>query len=276
MVGADYRFTDQLIFGLAVNYQKTDADIDHNAGDTDVDGYGVSLYGTFYYGQFYINGIGTIGWSDYDTTRKVNYVVEKALNDPTGPGNTTVNQKFDGDTDADEYGFSFGTGYDFFHKGFNFGPYGRLNYYKIEIDNYTEDLSNSNDNPGFGLALKIDDLDIKSLSTNLGARADYAFTTGIGVLTPYVRFDWQHEFENDTSAIRGSFKNGGQGTLPGAGSANNILIPLDDPDRDFFNLSVGVASVFPHGISAFLDYLTVLGLDDITLHQFVGGVRFEF
>jgi outer membrane autotransporter protein len=274
LAGADYRFTDQLFIGLAFSYQKTDADLDHDAGDTDVDGYGVSLYGTYYYGQFYFNGIGTIGRSDYDSTRKVNYAVNKALNDKSGgPPITRVNQKFDGDTDADEYGFSFGTGYDFFHKGFDFGPYGRLNYHKTEIDDYKENQVGNNIDPGFGLALKIDDQNIKSLSTNLGARASYAFTTGIGVVTPYARFDWQHEFENDTSAIRGSFVNGGGSATA---SLNNILIPLDDPDRDFFNLSLGVASVFPHGISAFVDYLTVLGLDDITLHQFVGGVRFEF
>lgn len=272
LAGADYRVTDQLIFGLAVSYQKTDADIDDNAGDTNVKGYGVSLYGTYYYGQFYLNGIGTIGRSDYDTTRKVNYSV-----DAVGvPGKTIVNQKFDGDADADEYGYSFGTGYDFFHKGFDFGPYGRLNYYYTKIDDYKEKLSGNNKDPGFGLALEIEDQNIKSLSTNLGARASYAFTTGMGAVTPYARFDWQHEYENDTAAIRGSFVNGGQGSIPGAAAANDILIPLDDPDRDFFNLSLGVASVFPHGISAFVDYLTVLGLDDITLHQFAGGVRFEF
>ena len=266
LAGADYRVTDQLIFGLAFSYQKTDADIDNNAGDTEVDGYGVSLYGTYYYGQFYINGIGTYGRSDYDTTRKVNYTV----------GGTIVDQKFDGDADADEYGYSFGTGYDFSHKGFDFGPYGRLNYHYTKIDDYKEKLSGNNKRPGFGLALDIDDQNIKSLSTNLGARASYAFTTGIGVVTPYARFDWQHEYENDTSAIRGSFVNGGQGSVPGAAAANDIIIPVDDPDRDFYNLSLGVASVFPHGISAFVDYLTVLDLDDITLHQFVGGVRFEF
>jgi outer membrane autotransporter protein len=275
LVGADYRFTDQLIFGLAVNYQKTDADLDHNAGDTDVDGYGVSLYGTYYYGQFYINGIGTIGRSDYDSTRKVNYAVKKstAADVSDDPRITRVDQKFDGDTDADEYGYSFGAGYDFFLKGFNFGPYGRLNYHYTKIDDYKEHQSGNNKDPGFGLALKIDDQNIKSLSTNLGARASYAFTTGIGVVTPYARFDWQHEYENDTSAIRGSFVNGGGSATA---SLNDILIPLDDPDRDFYNLGFGVASVFPHGISAFVDYLTVLGLDDITVHQFVGGVRFEF
>jgi outer membrane lipase/esterase len=274
LVGGDYRFSDQLIFGLAVNYQKTDADIDDNAGDTDVKGYGVSLYGTFYYGQLYINGIGTIGRSDYDSTRKVNYSVKKsAAAAASDPLITRVNQKFDGDTDSDEYGFSFGTGYGFSHKGFDFGPYGRLNYQKTEIDDYREHLPGSNTDPGFGLALKIDDQDIKSLSTNLGARAGYTFTTGIGVFTPYARFDWQHEFENDTSAIKGRFVNGGGSATA---SLNKILIPLDDPDRDFFNLGFGVASVFPHGISAFLDYLTVLELDNITLHQFVGGVRFEF
>jgi outer membrane autotransporter protein len=259
LAGADYRFTDQLIFGLAFSYQKTDADIDDNAGDTEVDGYGVSLYGTYYYGQFYINGIGTYGRSDYESTRKVNYTV----------GGTIVDQKFDGDADADEYGYSFGTGYDFSHKGFEFGPYGRLNYHYTKIDDYKEKLSDNNKRPGFGLALEIDDQSIKSLSTNLGARASYAFTTGIGVVTPYARFDWQHEYENDTSAIRGSFVNGGQGSVPGAAAANDIHIPVDDPDRDFYNLSLGVASVFPHGISAYVDYLTVLDLDDITLHQFV-------
>lgn len=274
LAGADYRFTDQLFIGMAFSYQKSDADLDHDAGDTDVDGYGVSLYGTYYYGQFYFNGIGTIGRSDYHSTRKVNYSVDEA--GPGASGQTIVNQKFKGDPDADEYGFSFGTGYDFFHKGFDFGPYGRLNYHKSKIDDYKEHQSGNNNDPGFGLALDIDDQNIKSLSTNLGARASYAFTTGIGAVTPYARFDWQHEYENDTSAIRGSFINGGQGSVPGASAANDILIPLDDPDRDFFNLSLGVASVFPNGISAFVDYLTVLGLDDITLHQFVGGVRFEF
>lgn len=271
LAGADYRFTDQLFFGLAVSYQKTDADIDHNAGDTDVDGYGVSLYGTYYYGQFYINGIGTIGHSDYDSTRKVNYSVDEA--GPGASGKTRVNQKFDGDADADEYGFSFGTGYDLFYKGFDFEPYGRLNYYKIEIDSYTERLSGDNTKPGFGLALKIDDQDIKSLSTNLGAGASYAFTTGIGVVTPYARFDWQHEYKNGSSAIRGNFVNGGGSATA---SLNKIRIPSDSTDRNFYNLGLGVASVFPHNISAFVDYHTVLDLDDISLHQFVGGVRFAF
>ena len=220
---------------------------------------------TCYYGQFYINGIGTIGLSDYDSTRKINYVVDKALNDPTGPGKTRVNQKFDGDSDADEYSFSFGAGYDLFHKGFDFGPYGRLNYYKTEIDSFTEHLSGDNKDPGFGLALKIDDQDIKSLSTNLGARASYAFTTGIGLVTPYARFDWQQEYKNGRSAIRGNFVNGGGSATA---SLNKILIPSDGTDRDFYNLGLGVASVFPHSISAFVDYQTVLGLDDISLHQF--------
>ena len=266
--GVDYRFTDRFILGLALSYARTDATVDQPGGDLDADGYGISLYGSYYINDFYINGIGTYGRKDYDFTRTVSYIVPSVSG-----GQTVVNQRFEGKPDADEYGFNFGVGYDFFLKGFSFGPYGRLNYFRVDIDSYTEKLSNPNSNPGFGLALNINDQEIKSFSTIFGVRADYAFTTSIGVIKPYFRLDWQHEFENDLTAIGGNFVNGNASSS--AAAANFTIIPLDQPDRDFYNLGMGINSVFPHGISAFLDYATVLDLDDTNVHQFIGGVRLE-
>jgi hypothetical protein len=55
-----------------------------------------------------------------------------------------------------------------------------------------------------------------------------------------------------------------------------IIIPTENPDTDLYNLSLGVAGTFPYGISAFIDYATILGLNDFTYHQVGGGLRFEF
>ena len=49
-----------------------------------------------------------------------------------------------------------------------------------------------------------------------------------------------------------------------------------DPDRDFFNVAVGVSAVLRHGFSAFAQYETVLGLDDINVHHVAFGLRKTF
>jgi outer membrane lipase/esterase len=185
-----------------------------------------------------------------------------------------VDQTFKGDSDAYEVGLSLGLGYDVARGGFSFGPYARLNYFKTEVDGYSEKLDHANANAGFGLGLDIDHQTIESLASTLGARASYAINSNVGVWSPYVRFDWQHEFQNDAASLSGSFINGTND--PVALAANTILIPLDDPDRDFYNLGLGLSAQFARGYSAFIDYATVLDLQNITAHQFSGGVRLEF
>ena len=51
---------------------------------------------------------------------------------------------------------------------------------------------------------------------------------------------------------------------------------MDNPDTDYFNFGVGTSATFPRGISAFVDYATIWGLEDVTYHQFTGGLRMEF
>jgi outer membrane lipase/esterase len=273
IAGVDYRLTDQFIMGLALGYASTTSDLSNDAGEVDADGYGVSLYGTYYLDQFYLNGIATYGVKQYDSTRNVSYAVPSDRNDPQSPL-TVVDQSFKGDSDAYEYGFSLGIGYDWPRGGWSFGPYARVNYFKTEVDGYTEELDQANTNAGFGLGLRIDDQTIESLASTLGARASYAINSNVGVWSPYVRFDWQHEFANDVASLSGSFINGTNDAV--ALAANTIVIPLDDPDRDFYNLALGLSAQFARGLSAFLDYATVLDLENITAHQFSGGLRFEF
>ena len=265
-VGSDYRITNNFVLGAAVGYSAIDTDLDDSAGEVDADGYAFSVYGQYTIDAFYVDAIGTMGRQKYDMTRNVNYVITQDA--------TVVDQQFNGDPDADEYAFSVGAGYDFYTGGLTFGPFARLNYVKSEIDSYRETLEHDNTNPGYGLALDVDEQEIESLTSVLGGQASYAINTGVGVLSPFFRLAWQHEFENDERNITAGFVNVPDD--PEVAALNRIVIPTDAPDRDFFNLGLGVSAVFAHGLQAWLSYATVLGLDDLTSHQFAGGVRYAF
>lgn len=265
--GLDYRLTDQLVMGLALGYAVTDSSIDNNGGDVDLDGFGGSVYGTYYLGSFYVDFLAGVAGKEYDTTRNVRYSVPA-----TTGGITVVDQVFAGNTDATDINFGLGTGYNLSFGGLAVTPFVNLAYLESTIDGYTESLQGQNSNAGFGLAMRLEEQEVKSLASTLGVQLAYAINTSQGVLTPYARADWEHEFENDARNITAHFANVGMSY----DALNTILIPTDDPDRDFANLGLGLSAVLPGGWQCFVDYSTVVGYEDITLHRFVAGLRMEF
>lgn len=265
--GLDYRLSDQFIMGFALSYAVTDSSIDNNGGDVDLDGVGGSVYGTYYFGQFYLDFLAGLAVKEYDTERNVAYSVAA-----TSGGTTVVNQIFNGSTDADDVGLALGTGYNLALGGFALTPFVNLAYLESNIDGYTESLQGSNTAPGFGLALAVDDQEVKSFATTLGVQFARAINTSRGVLTPYVRADWEHEFENDARNITARFAEVGSSYS----ATNSIIIPTDAPDRDFMNFGAGLSAVLPGGLLCFFDYSTVFGYEDITVHRFVAGLRLEF
>jgi outer membrane autotransporter protein len=246
--GADYRITDTLILGGALGYVSSDFDFDNNQGDQDVTGYTVSAYGTWYQSEkVYVDGILSYGWNDFDMERRIIF------------GTTDVTAE--GSPDGTEFAASIGAGYDFNYGAFSFGPFGRVGYIKAEVDDYEED-------PAGGLEQAYEEQDVESLTTLLGGQVSYAISTRRGVFLPQLRFEWAHEFEDDSEIIVARFLND-----PTSGSFN---VGTDDPDTDYFNLGAGVSAVFAAGRSAFIYYETSAGRDDITEHSIAGGLRFEF
>lgn len=288
--GMDYRFTNQFITGLALGYSAANADLDADGGKSDVTGYAVSLYSTYYLEQLYLNGMVTAGRRGYESERNLNYTVTRNPSDPLAPTNpiTNVDQTFKGDSDATEFSASLGGGYDVYAGGLTFGPYVNANYFKTTIDGFSEDLATENTNDGFGLALHYDKQEVESITTTVGAMMSYAVSTGVGVFSPYIRADWEHEYNDEANDIKASFANvhadweyeddeeEHEDDLQEAVANNLIIIPTEKPDADLYNLSLGVAATFPYRISAFADYTTILGLRNFTYQQVVGGLRFEF
>jgi outer membrane lipase/esterase len=275
--GIDYRFTDRFIFGAAFGFASTDADLDLSGGNIDTTQYSGSMYGTYYFDRLYVDGIMTIGWNTFDSKRNVIYSIPGTVEvtDPvTGmsrriqSGTTSVNQTFKGDTDGVSYSLGFGGGYEFRSRGFTFGPYGRLNYFKIDIDGFGESAENTD--AGFGWALAFHGQTIESLTTALGGQATYALSTQVAVFVPQLLFEWVHEFLNSSRLIAANFVNDP--------FANKVPLNYraDSPDRNFFNLGFGMSAVFRGGTSAFVYYQTALAFENITKNDVVVGVRLAF
>jgi uncharacterized protein YhjY with autotransporter beta-barrel domain len=253
--GVDYRLTDSFILGAAFGFAATDADLDGSGGNIDAKQYSGSIYGTYYFERFYIDGIATIGHNTFDSERNIVYSI-------TVP----VSQTAKGDTDGTHYTLGIDGGYEFRSGGLTYGPYVRLNYYKIGINGFAEHIDNSN--PGFGLALEFRDQTVESLRTALGGQASYPLSTQVGVFVPQLMFEWVHEYLNNDRTIISNYVNDPNKEL--------IVFSTDEPDRNFFHLGVGLSAMFRGGKSAFIYYQTALAFENITRHDIVLGVRFAF
>ena len=268
--GIDYRFTNNFILGGAFGYASTDADLDTSGGSLDTNQYSGSIYGTYYFERFYVDGIVTIGWNTFDSRRKIVYSLPAVAivdGQPTQTETmTSVNQTAVGDTDGTNYSLGVGSGYEFRSGGFAFVPYGRLNYFKLDINGYRESINNTD--PGFGLALEFRDQNVESLTTALGGQVIYAYSTQVAVFVPQLLFEWVHEFLNNGRLIAANYVNDP--------SKQPLNIRTDGPGENFFNLGLGLSAVFQGGKSAFIYYQTALALADTTQNEIILGVRLAF
>ena len=262
-LGVDYRFTEKLILGAAISYNNLDSDFDKRStvagGGVDADGWGGFVYGTYYQDRFYIDGLAGYAKSDYDVKRKINI----SNNNVDVFGGEDIKASVKGSPDSDDYIASIGGGYHFGTGALSYGPYGRLTYLKVEVDDYKESGAGK-----FGLNLDVDGQDWKSVTSVLGGQVTYASSREYGILMPQGRLAWVHEYEDDSTKMKATYVDDPRN--------NTLLAITDDPDSDYFELGVGVSAVFRNGVQAFFNYDTVLGMDDFTIHMFTLGGRWEF
>jgi outer membrane lipase/esterase len=262
-IGMDYRFTENLILGAAVTYNNVSSDFDKRStvpgGGVDADGWGGFVYGTYYQDRFYIDGLAGYAKSDYDVKRKISITNN---NDLVFDGED-IKASVKGSPDSDDYIASIGGGYHFGQGALSYGPYGRLTYLKVEVDDYKESGAGE-----FGLNLDVDGQDWKSVTSVLGGQISYASSQNFGVVMPQGRLAWVHEYEDDSTKMKATYIDDPR--------KNTLLAVTDDPDSDYFELGVGVSAVFKNGVQAFFNYDTVMGMDDFTIHMFTLGGRWEF
>ncbi|OAD20373.1 outer membrane autotransporter barrel domain protein [Candidatus Thiomargarita nelsonii] len=255
--GIDYRFTNNFIAGMALGYSNSESDLNANGGNIDSDGYSVTLYGTFYQSNdFYIDGLYSYGSNSYDSERNIVYQVV-----------TPINQTAFSSNDSDQHALGLGVGYHFNRQAFTLTPNVRLDYLKTEIDGFSEEFNDPNAD-GASLGLAIDSHEVESLRLTLGVQADYTLSQSWGILIPHANLDYVHEFKDDVRQLTGRFLDDG--------SRESFSLSSDAPDRDYFNLGLGLSAQFTQGRAAFIRYEGTLGLRDVERHAIMAGMRLEF
>ncbi|MEW8324849.1 MAG: autotransporter domain-containing protein [Candidatus Thiodiazotropha taylori] len=253
--GLDYRFSNEFVAGGAIGYSRYDSDYNNASGNLEMDALSLSAYGTYYQNNnIYIDGLVQIGSNSYETSRRVN-----------SPG--SADQFGQGDTDGMEYAFNLSAGYEYHRNALTITPYGRLAYTRAEIDAYSEQASNPNA-AGAGSMLRIEDQELKSMVLVVGGNLSYTLNLPSAVLMPHFRFEWEHEFSDDSRFINARFVSDP--------TQSSFSIETDEPDRDYFNLGLGLSAVFAHGKTGFLSYETRLSQDNVTLNRITAGIRIEF
>ncbi len=171
-----------------------------------------------------------------------------------------------GSPDGDQVSVSLGGGYDAQIRrtsgatSWTVGGFGSLSWIDSDIDGYTE-----RDAGPFNLVVA--GQSVESLLSEAGLEVAYASSQSWGVLRPTLRLSWLHEFEDDARLIRALFAEDV--------TANEFVIPTEEPDRDFFNLTAGLTATMARGRTVYLIYETDLERDDLDVYTFTFGARFE-
>ena len=255
-IGADKYLRDDLFIGGAFGYTRIDTDYASSGSESDLDAVSFSVYGAWYpTEEIYVDGSISTSWLGLESRNEV-------LIFDSGPPVGTLA----GNTDGVNFGVDVGTGYGFQIEqveGLVLEPFGRLSILYTEIDGFEQ---RGGDN---SLNLGIRTQKATSVTLNLGGRVEYPVSTRLGILTPYARLAYVHEFNEENDDI--------SATTTAAGSGGpSFKLKAQATDSHYANVGLGVAATLGQGLSQFVDYDGIVAHDNITIHQVTIGMRLEF
>jgi outer membrane autotransporter protein len=260
IAGADYRFTPQLVAGLAFGYTQSNTNFDTSA----LSASGQSLNGNLLQGNLYatysvtdasyVNAIGFIGGGNNNSQRRI---VLPSASDLVGDGIAT------GSFGSRIVGFTLAGGYSVPFGPLVVTPIARFLYQHTGVDTMTE-------NGALGADLAFGGSSVNTVLTFLGADAQYAMSTPFGPLYPIARFHWAHQYSPGNTAVSVAYSNDPTSVL------SSFILPGTPTSRNYFDLGVGLSLQLSNNSSAFINYDAILGISNTTYNSFTAGVRFTF
>jgi outer membrane autotransporter protein len=259
ITGADYLFTPQLIAGLAFGYTRSSTNFDTSSvsapgqflrGDL----FQGNLYATYYNDAYYLNGIGLIGGGNNNSRRHI--ILPNTVEGL--PGDRIANGSFGSQVQA----LSLSGGYSLPFGALILTPTARLLYQHLGVDALTE-------NGALGADLQFGSTSLNTFLSFLGAEAQYAISTPLGVLNPLGRFHWAHQYTPGNTATSVAYSND-------PSLLSSFILPGAQSSRNYFDLGVGLALQVSRNGSAFINYDSILGLNHTTYNSFTAGIRMTF
>ena len=194
--GVDYRVSQDFLIGVL--FDGSTADYDFTGGGSDVDSFRAAIYGT--YGQ--PTGV----YADF----LVGYGNHSIDLDRTGGLLGGINSS----TDADSLQAMLTVGYAMQSGSMKHGPFGGIEYQKIDVDGYTQ---------GGALPIRVNGYDVDSLRLLAGYRVEAAY----GKFTPFASLAYAHELEDDQLSTTAVIVPGGAGFgVTGSGLDSAFLISI--------------------------------------------------
>ena len=248
IMGIDGRIGEHALAGLLFSYNHTNAGMDQEGSNAQVESYSTGLYGAFHEGGFYTNGLAAYTRNQYTTQRNV--VI---------PG---FNQTATGSSSGDQCTVNIDGGYDHHVSDrLTVGPLAGLEYVHLETSNFNESGASAAD-------LTVNGQAVDSLRSRLGARLDYHQQASKGVaLAVEFRAAWQHEFLDDSHAIDSSFIEPGM---------TPFTVMTSKPNRDAALIGAGLNTTITNTLTLFVDYDVQVGQSRYFQQTLKGGIKFSF
>ncbi len=240
--GLDFRYSDMLTLGLALQWQDNDSQFAGDAGSLSVSGLGLLGFVDMQTGeQSALNAYLGYNSLNLDSQRNIRYdlVLNAGTAEESGLSFASVAR---GSSDSSQ--LAAGAQWHWQNQGvWNLGFHAGLHYLSNQVDAYTE-------TGGDGLAFAYSAQDQTSFVSRLGVVLSRNVSTGGGALLPRLSLQYEHEFSDDARDVTARF----------AEDANGFAIrwQTESPDRDYLKLGVGFQFLAAGNNSFYLEYRTLL------------------
>ncbi len=187
IIGTDRALGDDWRVGGAVNYSNTSVHgKDNLSGNTSTaDNYGLIGYAGYTGNPWYVNLSAGVNRQNYNSTRRADF---------TGFSGSAQG-KFNGQsvTLQSEFGYPLTLPAEVIVT-----PLAALSYSYQHVDGYKETGGN-------GMALDVISSHTQSVVSNIGARLEKTFDTGLGNLTPFAQLSWIHQYDNNETSSTATY-----------------------------------------------------------------------
>ncbi len=233
--GADTRVNQAFAFGGGIGYGRDTTDVGHNDTRSHGESYTLAAYGSYHPGQhFFVDGLLGYQLLSFDSRRYV----------------TANGAMVQGDRDGKQWFASLSVGGDYQRDRLSVSPYARLDLARATLNGYTE--------RGDAIhALRSEDQDVDTTTASLGVHMDYRFPVRFGTLSPQVRLEYQHDFQDASPVTMG------YADLPGGPFYRS---EIDGLKRNRFVFGLGAVLQTERDLSLRIEYRGLFGSSEDTDH----------
>jgi len=267
VTGTDYRFTPQLVAGLAFGYSHSNTNFDTSG----VSAAGQSLNGNLLQGNlyatysvtdaWYVSAIGLLGGGNNNSQRNIAFGTN-GFDATTNVTTIAIDRVATGSFGSRVVGATLASGYDLPFGPLILTPIARFLYQHTGVSAFNEEGA-------LGADLQYGSSSVNTVLSFLGADAQYTVNTSFGPLYPIARVHWAHQYNPANTAVSVAYSND-------PSLLSSFILPGTPTSRNYVDLGVGVTFQLSGTSSAYINYDSILGINHTTYNSFTAGVRLTF